>query len=304
MLETQFNNFSYFARRLESNRHDTVSANLRSDWRSVITPAGRCWSFLTDKTVSVPGQNGGLSFIVDLQQYEYTRDAVTAGITLYVAQPGTQIVEQMTLSAASPGGVVAVTFNANGIQLETRKPWSYCQGEAPEYTQYLCREECANRAKAQACGCRPMGDVQPELKKLDYCGPADELCIQNQTSYADCNCTKPPCREFEFPMRSTSAQMSRRFQRSVESYLNVTENYMADNIVFVTLNYESMIQQTVEETRAQSPYELMAAIGGVTGLYMGMSLVSIIEVFGELLGLHLLPRLWSDDRLYGIGGRS
>lgn len=96
MLETQFNNFSYFARRLESNRHDTVSANLRSDWRSVITPAGRCWSFLTDKTVSVPGQNGGLSFIVDLQQYEYTRDAVTAGITLYVAQPGTQIVEQMT----------------------------------------------------------------------------------------------------------------------------------------------------------------------------------------------------------------
>jgi hypothetical protein len=304
MLETQFNNFSYFNDIGSTQARDKISANLKSDWRSVITPTGRCWSFVTDKTVSVPGQNGGLSFVVDLQQYEYTRDALTAGIALYVAQPGTQIVEQMTLNTASPGGVVAVTFSANEILLETRKPWSYCQGEAPEYTQHLCREECANRAKAQACGCRPMGDVQPELKKLDYCGPADARCTENQTSYDNCNCTKPPCREFFFPMRSTSIQMARRFQRSVESYLNVTENYMAENIVFVTVNYESMIQHIVEETRVQSPYELMAAIGGVTGLYMGVSLISIIEVFGELLGLRLLPRLWGDDRLYGIGGRS
>lgn len=256
--------------------------------------------------MSVPGQNGGLSFVVDLQQFEYTRDAVTAGISFYVAQPGTQIVEQMTLNAASPGGAVAATFSSQETLLEKRKPWSYCTGQAPEYTQNRCREECSNRARGLACNCRPMGDTQPELMHLTYCGPSDELCMQSQSmyNYENCNCSMPPCREFHFPVKSTSAQLSRRFQRSVESYLNVTENYMADNIVIVTLNYESMIQHVFEETRAQSPYELMAAIGGVTGLYMGVSLISIVEVFGELLGLRMIPRLWGDTRLYGIGGRS
>jgi len=116
--------------------------------------------------VTVPGLNGGLSFVVNLQQFEYTEDTVTAGITLSVAQPGTRIVEQMTATAASPSIFVSLTFTATDVCLETKKPWSSCFGEAPESTQFLCRDQCSNRAIAKACGCRPMGDTQPDLKSL------------------------------------------------------------------------------------------------------------------------------------------
>lgn len=37
---------------------------------------------------------------------------------------------------------------------------------------------------------------------------------------------------------------------------------------------------------------------------MGILLVSIIEILGELFGLRLIPRLWGDARLHGVGGRT
>lgn len=129
-----------------------------------------------------------------------------------------------------------------------------------------------------------MGDTQPDLKSLDYCGPQDELCTHNQTSFAfeNCNCCMPPCQESQFKVKSTGQGISRNFQRSIESYLNITENYFADYIVMLALNYETMSHRT----------------------YMGISLVSIIEILGELFGLRLIPRLWGDARLHGVGGRT
>jgi hypothetical protein len=213
--------------------------------------------------VTVPGLNSGLSFVVNLQQFEYTEDTVTAGINLSVAQPGTQIVEQMTATAASLSIFVTLTFTATDVCLETKKPWSSCFGEAPESTQFLCRDQCSNRAIAKACGCRPMGDTQPDLKSLDYCGPQDELCTHNHTSFAfeNINCSMPPCQESQFKVKSTGQGISRNFQRSIESYLNITENYFDDNIIMLALNYETMTLETFEEQRAQSPFDLMAALG-------------------------------------------
>lgn len=121
MLETQFNNFSYFEHLVEESKQ-RIPLDLKSNCKPVITHSGRCWTFSTGKMVTVPGLNGGLSFVVNLQQFEYTEDTVTAGITLSVAQPGTQIVEQMTAAAASPGSFVALIFTATDVCLETRKP--------------------------------------------------------------------------------------------------------------------------------------------------------------------------------------
>jgi hypothetical protein len=92
----------------------------------------------------------------------------------------------------------------------------------------------------------------------------------------------PPCQESQFKVKSTGQGISRNFQRSIESYLNITENYFADYIVMLALNYETMSHRT----------------------YMGISLVSIIEILGELFGLRLIPRLWGDARLHGVGGRT
>jgi hypothetical protein len=39
------------------------------------------------------------------------------------------------------------------------------------------------------------------------------------------------------------------------------------------------------------------------GLFMGVPVVSIIEIFGELLPLRLLPRVWGDKRLCGMGSK-
>ena len=46
---------------------------------------------------------------------------------------------------------------------------------------------------------------------------------------------------------------------------------------------------------------LLANIGGQMGLFVGISVISIIEIFSELMIFRLLPRFWGDRRLYGVG---
>lgn len=70
----------------------------------------------------------------------------------------------------------------------------------------------------------------------------------------------------------------------------------------VNINYDTMRETTTTETRSLSTANLLASIGGQMGLFMGVSLLSVIEVFGELISLRLLPRWISGEtRIYGIG---
>ena len=58
------------------------------------------------------------------------------------------------------------------------------------------------------------------------------------------------------------------------------------------------------ETKEMTFIDLLAAIGGSMGLFAGISILSIFEVFGELGIMRLLPRCWGDRRLFGLGSYS
>lgn len=74
-------------------------------------------------------------------------------------------------------------------------------------------------------------------------------------------------------------------------------------MVVLQINYDAMRQGIVTESRSLTFSQLMGNIGGQMGLFLGISVISIMEV-GELVLMRLIPRLWGERRLYGLGGYS
>ena len=126
--------------------------------------------------------------------------------------------------------------------------------------------------------------------------PFPNPCI-NQIEGGDCDlqCELPPCTETVY---STSASS----QRVVPQPNETADEVSLEDYIEININYDAMRQTLVTESRAQTSASLLGNIGGQMGLFMGISFLSLIEVFGELVSLRLLPRwLLGETRILGIG---
>ena len=150
-----------------------------------------------------------------------------------------------------------------------------------------------------------MGD--PEHTDLPYCsfdGQSDyEISADQEQLLTKCDCTLPPCSEKSYPTRLSSGAYSRKFIRQqVQLHDDITseEEFLA-NFVAVTINYDVIRKVVIRESKTTTFSQLLSNLGGTMGLFAGISVLSTVEIFGDLLLLRLRPRLWGGRRLYGIG---
>ena len=72
----------------------------------------------------------------------------------------------------------------------------------------------------------------------------------------------------------------------------------------MTINFDAILIEEFGETKAMSLFDLLAALGGSMGLFAGMSLISVAEIFFDFGITRCLPRCWGDRRLRGLGSVS
>jgi hypothetical protein len=282
-------------------------------WKPLITHFGRCSVFRTDRQVSKPGRLGGLHFSYWLNQDVYIDDTENAGLAIFITQHGTQINEQTPFTYLSPGGESNVRIQKTEYDRERNAPWALCFSQAPEYTQPKCRESCIYAAYYEKCKCRLLGD--PDGMELDYCGSTDddngdcEELIDEEEVLRSCpqDCSKPPCQEELYSASSSNLDFSQSFVDQLVDVLNAEPDLSADqelvssNYMSVSINYDTIRYEVLTESKAMSFSQLLGAIGGSMGLFLGISLISVLEVVADLGILRLIPRLWGDRRLNGVG---
>ena len=122
----------------------------------------------------------------------------------------------------------------------------------------------------------------------------------------ECDCQLPPCQEETYSTTYSTTQLSSAFYDNVrrEFFPNATNDELRRNLVRVVVNFDSIRYKRTFESQDKTLGGLISDMGGQMGFFAGISIISIVELFGELLGLRLLPRLWGDTRIYGIGQRS
>jgi hypothetical protein len=286
-----------------------IELNAEAAWLPIITTFGRCWRFGTDERVAKPGLNSGLSFVADVNQQFYTDDTSFAGLVVFITPPGSNVNDQVTFSLLSPGVFSIIKLGVAEFDRVREQPWSRCHGDAPAYTQPSCRSECLNKRIREGCGCRDLGDHSADAQDLLICkSDVHKTCeglssLDEEAELMKCKCDLPPCTETIYEATSSSLAHSEVFLNQLANEKNITSAYVRENLLYVSIVFDSIRYQKQSETKTTSFTQLLSSAGGSCGLFAGMSFISLIELFGDLMLLRLMPRFFGSRQLYGVGSK-
>ena len=142
--------------------------------------------------------------------------------------------------------------------------------EYPSYSPSSCQSECFYRHAIDQCGCIEKmfyTPVSSRYSQLTTCKAPDLCCAVQAFDAVDENCDCPPrC-------------------NAVERSLTISSSTHDERMVGVNVFYESLILETRETTDSYTPWSLISDIGGNTGLFLGFTLLSGIELLILVVGL-------------------
>ncbi|XP_030682022.1 acid-sensing ion channel 3 isoform X2 [Nomascus leucogenys] len=288
------------------------------NFTTIFTRMGKCYTFNSGAdgaellTTTRGGMGNGLDIMLDVQQEEYLpvwRDdeetPFEVGIRVQIhSQEEPPIIDQLGLGV-SPGYQTFVSCQQQQLSF-LPPPWGDCSSASlnpnyepepsdplgslspspspiPPYTLMGCRLACETRYVARKCGCRMMympGDA-PVCSPQQYknCAhPAIDAMLRKDP----CACPNP-CASTRYAKELSMVRIpSRAAARFLARKLNRSEAYIAENVLALDIFFEALNYETVEQKKAYEMSELLGDIGGQMGLFIGASLLTILEILDYL----------------------
>ncbi|XP_053838779.1 acid-sensing ion channel 4 isoform X2 [Vidua macroura] len=266
----------------------------------VYTRYGKCYTFNGDRrnprVTRQGGMGNGLEIMLDIQQEEYlpiwretNETSFEAGIRVQIhSQDEPPYIHQLGFGV-SPGFQTFVSCQEQRLTY-LPQPWGNCrasmQGEQllPGYDTYsiaACRLQCEKEAVVQSCHCRMvhMPGNESICSPNVYIECADHtLDAAVEDSQERCSCPTP-CNLTRYgkeismvriPNKGSARYLARKYNKN-ETYIR--ENFLVLDIFFEALNYEA-----IEQKKAYDLAGLLGDIGGQMGLFIGASILTILEI--------------------------
>ncbi|XP_067869390.1 acid-sensing ion channel 2 isoform X2 [Heterodontus francisci] len=271
------------------------------NFTSVFTRYGKCYMFNSgsdDKPLLTTVQGGtgnGLEIMLDIQQDDYlpvwgeAEDTTfEAGIRVQLhTQSEPPFVHELGFGVA-PGFQTFVSTQEQRL-IYLPPPWGDCQSSAvntdffPSYSITACRIDCETRYLVENCNCRMVhmpGDAH-------YCTPEQyKECVEPTLALlaemTNCLC-KIPCYLTRYNKELSMVKIpSRTSAKYLEKKFNKTEKYISENILVLDVFFEALNYETIEQKKAYEVAGLLGDIGGQMGLFIGASILTILELFDYL----------------------
>uniref|UniRef100_A0A4W6CHB2 Acid-sensing ion channel 1 n=1 Tax=Lates calcarifer TaxID=8187 RepID=A0A4W6CHB2_LATCA len=273
------------------------------DFMEIFTRYGKCYTFNSGQDgrplmVTMKGGMGnGLELMLDIQQDEYLpvwgetdETSFEAGIKVQIhTQDEPPFIDQLGFGVA-PGFQTFVSCQEQRLTY-LPPPWGDCKATPMDsdffstYSITACRIDCETRYLVENCNCRMVhmpGDAPyctPEQYK-ECADPALDFLVERDNDYCVC---ETPCnmtrygKEMSFvkiPSKASAKYLAKKF--------NKTEQYIADNILVLDIYFEALNYETIEQKKAYELAGLLGDIGGQMGLFIGASILTILELFDYL----------------------
>ncbi|XP_062994829.1 acid-sensing ion channel 2 isoform X1 [Elgaria multicarinata webbii] len=289
------------------------------NFSAVFTKYGKCYMFNSGEdghpllTTFKGGTGNGLEIMLDIQQDEYLpiwgeTDETTfeAGVKVQIhSQSEPPFIQEFGFGVA-PG---FQTFVATQEQRLTYlpPPWGECRSSDfgldffPIYSITACRIDCETRYVVENCNCRMVhmpGDAPfctPEQYK-ECAEPALVVLGEKDSNYCVC---QTPCNLTRYNKELSMVKIpSKTSAKYLEKKFNKSEKYISENILVLDIFFEALNYETIEQKKAYEVAALLGDIGGQMGLFIGASILTILEIFDyiyELIKEKLLDLLGQEE---------
>ncbi|RXM93610.1 SWI/SNF-related matrix-associated actin-dependent regulator of chromatin subfamily D member 1, partial [Acipenser ruthenus] len=170
-------------------------------------------------------------------------------------------------------------------------PWGDCKSTPMDsdffdtYSITACRIDCETRYLVENCNCRMVhmpGDAPyctPEQYK-ECADPALDFLVEKDNDYCVC---ETPCNMTRYNKELSFVRIpSKASARYLAKKYNKSEQYIAENILVLDIFFEALNYETIEQKKAYEVAGLLGDIGGQMGLFIGASLLTILELFDYL----------------------
>ncbi|XP_006632023.1 amiloride-sensitive sodium channel subunit gamma-like [Lepisosteus oculatus] len=164
------------------------------------------------------------------------------------------------------------------------------------YSREACKKTCGQMYIIKNCGCGMWEFPVPKDVKVPFCNITNKninKCVQlYEDKFAhdelECNCPLQ-CEEEIFELTLSSSQwpsavymneFARKLRQSGGKLAKVADK-VRDNLVKVIINYQQLNYELIEEIPSFQVIDLVSSIGGLVGLWIGVSICTVAE-FVEL----------------------
>ena len=250
------------------------------------------------------GPYNGLELTVFLNQSQYLNITKSAGVTLFIGNPGVYFAVLSDGIKLSPGFSYTVVMRKTAIRRADPFKNGSClqdeitqlsgnpvgQREVKKYSRELCDFLCLAEAQLKSCDCIEFW--LPKIKKYDNVTVClNDKCASKILKEWDDNlipcsssCT-PPCNEDKYNLRTSMQQYPTMVQRKKAREGN--NSRLETDYLTILIYFQTMQEEMTVDSVSYKIEDLLGDIGGQMGLFIGCSVLTLIEfiyLFFHLVG--------------------
>ncbi|KAM9719031.1 acid-sensing ion channel 1C isoform 2-T2 [Menidia menidia] len=273
------------------------------NFSTIYTRYGKCYTFNSGLdgnpllTTLKGGTGNGLEIMLDIQQDEYLpvwgetdETSYEAGIKVQLhTQTEPPFLHELGFGVA-PGFQTFVSSQEQRLQY-LPPPWGDCKSTPIDseffstYSITACRIDCETRYLLENCNCRMVHMpgtstvCTPEQYK-DCADPALDFLVEKDNDYCVC---QTPCNMTRYGKELSMVKIpSKASAKYLAKKFNKTEQYIGENIMVLDIFFEALNYEKIEQKKAYEIAGLLGDIGGQMGLFIGASVLTILEIFDYL----------------------
>ncbi len=275
--------------------------NLSRDFTVFLTQLGVCYTFNSGRTyaprkVSGSGLRHSLQLVLNIEQHDYGPNINSdAGARVVIKSNGVPPIPAGEGISIPPGTNGFISIRQSNI--DDRSNTGRCWGASKDkdlkllkgykYSISACIQDCVVTEIAHKCNCLDSSVERPSSgpeSTLPACQVANMCCIVSAlTTAAECACNVA-CQynRYEFLTSYSSFPSSIELQTVADLY-NTTADAIQTSFLGVHVYFEQLIVYQEVTVRAENVGSLLSSIGGLLGLFIGGSVITVTEFIVWLL---------------------
>ncbi|KAI6227253.1 hypothetical protein M3Y99_01273100 [Aphelenchoides fujianensis] len=246
---------------------------------------GNCFTFNLNSNLSTQraGPVYGLRMRLATNVSEYLATVTAAGISVLVHDQAVHPFSDSMGYVIQPG--TTTTLSVTYMEMSRLgPPYGECTDEYPDgylydmaYSAEGCQRSALQNLMVTQCGCFDPAYPAPNNTNVSACSIPENLdCWSDMTSAANDSACQQPCNEGLYTVTTSSGKWPLN-GAAAGCFTPGCERELAANMAMVEVYYEKLNYENVQESPDDSVSDMLSNLGGQIGLWLGMSVISLIE---------------------------